>query len=304
MSRWDDSIASGTKQGLPAKPRLISNQRERHKPYSKAQKDAFFSVSVRVVYLHVCLRRQRPWGFVLNSTSNALKAASFSFSVFWPELISYLLPVLSVMCAGLPLPPSQRYAATTHPTQLRINTNPSRHIFHSVHFSFLCNCLKISSRIASLCSVNTFFFFFSRSSLNPHKVGSTFTCVRETDRTEICRWWVDSHSGRLSSAGLFLEETPSAAPSWAVPLLWLMPPSASVTHTPIFKALFIYVCLNLTLSFILSRASNHPVCWYAAWLILKLLSWTKNQQSVCVWSVLLFDLVLFQLFLSLSLAKQ
>lgn len=146
--------------------------KERHKPSSKAQKDSFFSVSVHVAYLHVCLRRQRPWGFVLNSTSNALKdtvsssqmsklpSESFSFSVFWPELISSLFPVLSIMCAGQPLPPSQRHAATTHPIPFRINTNPSRHNFHSVHFSFLYDCLNISSRIASLFSVNTFFFSF------------------------------------------------------------------------------------------------------------------------------------------------
>lgn len=174
LSRWDDSIALGTKQRLPAKPQLISDQRERDKPHSKAQKNAFFSVSVRVVYQHVCLRRWRPLGFVLNSSSNALKAVvsssqmsklpskSFFFSIFWAELISSLLPVLSVMCAGLPLFPSQRHATTTHPSPLCININPSRHIFHSIHFSFLCNCLKISCRIASLCSVNTSFFLFTQ----------------------------------------------------------------------------------------------------------------------------------------------
>lgn len=147
-----------------------------------------------------------------------LLSESFFFSIFWAELISSLLPVLSVMCAGLCLLPSQWHATTTHPTPLHINIIPSRHIFHSIHFSFLCNCLKISCRIASLCSVNTS-FFFSRSSLNPHKVDSTFTCVKEPERMGICRWWVDSHSGRLSSAGLFLVETPSATPSRAVPLL-------------------------------------------------------------------------------------
>jgi len=50
-------------------------------------------------------------------------------------------------------------------------------------------------------------------------VDSTFTCVKETERMGICRWWVDSHSGRLSSVGLFLEGTPSATPARAVLLL-------------------------------------------------------------------------------------
>lgn len=116
------------------------------------------------------------------------------FSLSYPSCV---LPYLSLHHSGTQPP--------LYPIPFHINTNPSRHNFHSIHFSFLYNCLKISSRIASLCSV--IFFFFYRSSLNPHKVDSTFTCVRETERMGICRWWVDSHSGRLSSAGLFLEET-------------------------------------------------------------------------------------------------
>ncbi len=192
------------------------------------------------------------------------------------------------MCAGLHLPPSQRHAATTLPNsipykyQLKSTQFPQRTFF----FSLQSSENKQQDRIPLLCE---YFLFFSHSSLNPHKVDSTFMCVRETERMGICRWWADSHSGRLSSAGLFLEETLWATPSWAVPLLWLMPPCAvRDSHTHFLRLLrFIYICLNLSARFHslpCIQSSSLLVCSLAD---LEIAFW--NQKStVCVQNIVVW----------------